>query len=575
MISAMAAALGPTHAGPLRRLVVLAVAAATAQGIAYALLVPLLRAVLGDRPTAALPWLAGFAAAVAVFAALTWTAQKRAFGLGRDVARALHERLGGKIIQLPLGWFTPERTGELSRLASQSVLQLMNVPAHLLRPVVTAVVTPTVVGVTLLVVEPRLGLAVVLALPLLVLVLRASNRAVAGADADRHRTMDDAAARLVEYAQAQPLLRAFGRSAGEHRLLDDALVAQSRTDHALLRRAVPGIVAFAFAVRALLGVVLLAGVHLALGGRLDAATLVAVLVLAVRLSEPLGTAAESGASLRLAGNQLAAVNQVLDAATLPEPVQPRQPGSAEVAFDDVHFAYGDRPVLRDVSFRLPERSMTALVGPSGGGKTTVARLLARFWDTDAGTVRIGGVDVRDIAPADLMARVAFVFQDVYLFDGTLADNIRLGRADATDDEVRDAATTAGLDDVLADLPSGLDTPVGEGGTALSGGQRQRVSIARALLKRAPIVVLDEATAALDPEADAAVRTAVAALSRQATLLVIAHRLHTVRAADQILVLRDGMIAERGKHDDLVDAGGTYASFWRDRTAAEGWRLVGR
>ncbi|MDM4778161.1 ABC transporter ATP-binding protein [Micromonospora sp. b486] len=149
-------------------------------------------------------------------------------------------------------------------------------------------------------------------------------------------------------------------------------------------------------------------------------------------------------------------------------------------------------------------------GTVGGGKTTVARLLARFWDTDAGTVLIGGVDVRDIAPADLMARVAFVFQDVYLFDGTLADNIRLGRADATDDEVRDAATTAGLDDVLADLPSGLDTPVGEGGTALSGGQRQRVSIARALLKRAPIVVLDEATAALDPEADAAVRTAVAA-----------------------------------------------------------------
>ena len=575
MIRALATALGPSHAAPLRRLVALAVATATAQGIAYALLVPLLRAVLGDRPGNALPWLVAFAAAVGGYAALAWWAQNHAFGLGRNVARALHGRLGEKIGQLPLGWFTPERTGELSRLASQSVLHLMNVPAHLLRPVVTAAVTPAVVGVTLLVVEPLLGLAVVLAAPLLVLILRASNRAVAGADADRHRTMDDAAARLVEYAQAQPVLRAYGRTAREHHLLDDALVAQSRTDNALLRRAVPGLVAFAFAVRALLGVVLIAGVHLALGGRLDPPTLLAVLVLAVRLTEPLVTAAELSASLRLAGNQLAAVNRVLDAATLPEAAEPREPASSEVVFDDVHFGYDDRPVLRGVSFTLPERGMTALVGPSGAGKTTVARLLARFWDVDTGSVRVGGVDVRAIAPADLMARIAFVFQDVYLFDGTLADNIRLGRPDADDADVREAASRAGLDDVLAELPDGLDTRVGEGGAALSGGQRQRVSIARALLKRAPIVVLDEATASLDPESDAAVRTAVAALSRRATLLVIAHRLHTVRSADQILVLRDGIITERGTHDELVDAGGTYASFWRDRVAAEGWRLVGR
>jgi ATP-binding cassette subfamily B protein len=302
-------------------------------------------------------------------------------------------------------------------------------------------------------------------------------------------------------------------------------------------------------------------------------TLIAVLVLTVRLVEPLSAAAELGATLRLAANQLTAVNRVLGAATLAEAANPREPGSDDVVFEDVHFGYNDRPVLRGVSFTMPEHSMTALVGPSGGGKTTVARLLARFWDTDSGAVRLGGVDVRDIAPADLMARVALVFQDVYLFDGTLADNIRLGRAGATDEDVRDAVSRAGLDDVLAELPAGLDTRVGEGGTALSGGQRQRVSIARALLKRAPLVVLDEATAALDPEADAAVQTALAALARHATLLVIAHRLNTVRAADQILVLNDGVVTECGVHDELVDAGGMYASFWRNRVAAEGWRLV--
>jgi ATP-binding cassette, subfamily B, bacterial IrtB/YbtQ len=571
MIRALAAALGPAHAAPLRRLVALTAAAATAQGVTYAMLVPLLFALLGPRPAAALPWLAGLAVAATMFAVLTWSAQTRAFTLGRSIARTLHHRLGAKIIELPLGWFTPARTGQLSGLASQSVLQLMNVPAHLLRPVVTAAVTPAVVAATLLVVEPRLGAAVVVTAPLLVVVLRAANRAVAHADAERHRSMDEAASRLVEFAQAQPVLRAYGRVARDHRLLDDALAAQSRADHQLLRRVVPGLTGFGFTVRALLGGVLLAGVHSVLGGGLDVPTLIVVLVLTVRLTEPLAVAAESGAALRLARGQLTAVNEVLTAAAMPEPGRPQPPRSAEVVFDDVHFGYDGRPVLAGVSFTLPERSLTALVGPSGAGKTTVARLIARFWDTESGTVRIGGVDVREMSTVDLMSQVAFVFQDVYLFDGTLTDNIRLGRADATDEEVRQAAVEAGLGELLEKL----DVRVGEGGTALSGGQRQRVSIARALLKRAPIVVLDEATASLDPEADVAVQAAIRALTRKSTLLVIAHRLQTVRAADQILVLRDGAIAERGVHEELVEWGGTYTSFWRARTESEGWRLVGR
>jgi ATP-binding cassette, subfamily B, bacterial IrtB/YbtQ len=573
MIRALSAALGSAQSGPLRRLLVLLVAAAAAQGVSYALLVPLLREVLGDRPAAALPWLAAFAVAVGCYAALTWSGQYLGFATGQAVAQVLHQRLGEKIAQLPLGWFTPARSGEVSRLASQSVLQLMNVPAHLLRPIVTAAVTPLVVVLALLIVDPRLGAAVGIAAPLLLLILRWSNRAIAGADADRHRVMDDAASRIIEFAQAQPLLRAYGRTAREHRLLDDALLAQRRADRALLGRAVVGLVSFGFAVRALLGAVLMLGVYLALDGTLDAATLVAVLVLTVRFTEPLATAAELGASLRMANGHLAGVNRVLQAATLPEPRQPRQPDGYGVVFDDVRFGYDGRPVLHGVSFTLPPRSMTALVGASGAGKTTVARLLARFWDVDAGAVRLGGVDVRDLTAADLASRVSFVFQDVYLFDGTLAHNVRLGRPSASDDEVREAVEQAGLTDVLADLPAGLDTPVGEGGTALSGGQRQRVSIARALLKDAPIVVLDEATASLDAEADAAVQTAVAALSRRATLLVIAHRLQTVQAADQILVLSDGRISDRGSHDELIDRPGLYASFWRERVEAQGWRLV--
>jgi ATP-binding cassette, subfamily B, bacterial IrtB/YbtQ len=225
-----------------------------------------------------------------------------------------------------------------------------------------------------------------------------------------------------------------------------------------------------------------------------------------------------------------------------------------------------------VTARLPEGTITALIGPSGSGKTTLTRLVARFWDVDSGTVRIGGADVRDIAAPELMARIAIVFQDVYLFDGTIEDNVRLGKPGAALAELRAAAAAVRLDDVIARAPHGWDTRVGEGGLLLSGGERQRVSIARALLKDAPIVLLDEATSALDPGNENAVQQAIAALIRHKTVLVIAHRLDTIRHADHILFLEDGRIVEDGTHDMLLGSDGRYAQFWNARAAAAEWHL---
>jgi ATP-binding cassette subfamily B protein len=230
-------------------------------------------------------------------------------------------------------------------------------------------------------------------------------------------------------------------------------------------------------------------------------------------------------------------------------------------------------VLRGVSLTVPARTMTALVGPSGSGKTTVTRVIARFFDVGAGAVRIGGADVRDLGTERVMSLVSPVFQDVYLFDVTIAENIRIGRPDAGDDEVRRAARLARVDEIVERLPDGWDTRVGEGGAMLSGGERQRVSIARAILKDAPIVLLDEATAALDPENEAAVQDALAALTADRTLLVIAHRLPTIAAADQIAFLDGGRITERGTHAELLARGGRYADFWRQRSRAQGWRLA--
>jgi ATP-binding cassette subfamily B protein IrtB len=217
--------------------------------------------------------------------------------------------------------------------------------------------------------------------------------------------------------------------------------------------------------------------------------------------------------------------------------------------------------------------MTALVGASGSGKTTITRLIARFWDVDDGVVRVGGVDVREQATEDLMAQLALVFQDVYLFDDTLEANIRLGRVGATEEEVREAAHLAGVDEIIERLPNGWSTRVGEAGARLSGGERQRVSVARALLKEAPIVLLDEATAALDPENERFVQRSLHRLAERSTLLVIAHRLDTVAAADQIVVLDEGHVAEVGTHAELLDLSGRYADFWESRRRARGWRLA--
>ena len=287
-----------------------------------------------------------------------------------------------------------------------------------------------------------------------------------------------------------------------------------------------------------------------------------LLVLTARFVEPMTEAGMLGSPVQRTRDALARFAEVLAAEPLPEPAEPQRPGTFGITFDRVSFGYAadaGTPVLRDVSFSIPEHSMTALVGPSGSGKTTVTRLITRFWDTGSGAVRVGGADARDIGTDELMSTIAVVFQDVYLFSGSIWDNIRIGKLGATDGEVREAARLARVDEIAARLPDGWQTQVGEGGTALSGGERQRVSIARAILKDAPIILLDEATAALDPENEQAVHQALSALTANRTLLVIAHRLQTVMAADQILVL----------DDELIGLGGWYAAFWAERDRARG------
>ncbi|MFI6344294.1 ABC transporter ATP-binding protein [Streptomyces sp. NPDC050560] len=575
MIRQLIDVLGPEQARPVRRMVVALVVGAVLQGVFFALLVPVLEALFGSHPADVWPWMWAMLGVSVLYGAAYYWSLTVGFEAGAMLSKGLHHRIGDRVAALPLGWFGPERVGQLGQLATKSVMDIMGVPAHLLRPLVTSFVTPATVVVLMYAFDWRLALAATVTVPVIALVYRWSTRLSAKADEARSAAQAVTGGRVVEFAQTQPVLRVFGRgSARSGARLDDALRTQTEASRRVLLTGVPGLISFALVIQLAFTVILLVGTYLALDGHLGTAKLLALLVLAVRFTEPIAETAILGATLHTAGAALDRVAELLAQPTLPAPDEPRVPADNTVEFENVDFGYDGRRVLSGVSLTLAEGTMTALVGPSGSGKTTVSKLIPRFWDVDAGVVRIGGVDVRDIDTEVLMSRISAVFQDVYLFQGTILENIRVGRPTATDAEVREAARLARVDEIVHRLADGWDAQVGEGGALLSGGERQRVSIARAILKDAPVVLLDEATASLDPENEQAVQEALSALTAGRTLLVIAHRLQTVAAADQILFLDEGRIVERGGHQELLAAGGRYTSFWADLDRARDWVLAG-
>ena len=508
-------------------------------------------------------------------AALEFQGQRKGMSGALGFMHDVHHAVGDQIARLPLRWFTSDSAGTLSRAVSQEMVSLGESAAHFMYRLTSTTAACVVVWAGSWAWDWRLGLLLTVAAPVLAGFVRIARRLLDHGKSISEPAERELATRVVEIARCQGALRSCRAATGYSRLtaaFDDGARASGR---ALWWETAGNIVNGALSQVIIVALITLTASR-AVGGTMEPLVAVAIIGMCLRFTTMIDEIGANVMGMEERRQMMNHLDAVMDAELMAEPEgRTDLPDPGAVGLDDVVFGYRtDVPVLDGVSLDVPARSMCAIVGPSGSGKTTIARLLARFWDVDSGTVRVGGTDVRDMPTAQLMEQLSMVFQDVYLFDDTLAANIRIGNPAADDEQVRWAADLAGVTEIVERLPHGWDTRVGEGGRALSGGERQRVSIARALLKRAPIVLLDEATSALDAENEANIVAAMQELRRTSTLIVIAHKLETIAAADQVVVLDDaGRVAQRGRHDELVSVEGPYRSFWEQRTRARGWSLV--
>ncbi|MBW3733587.1 ABC transporter ATP-binding protein [Aeromonas dhakensis] len=561
----------------LRRYGLLALLYGLLCGLTLVCLIPVLTHLLRAETDAATGWLLVQLIGVLLCWNLRRRVEKAGIAVGIAVLRTGRHALGEHVGSLPIGWFTPANTARLNHLASQGMMELAQLPAHVFTPLLGGVITPLVVLVALFALDVQLGLIALIALPLLVAVFLLTTRLNQHADQTFHQHAADTSQRMVEFAQAQSVLRAFNGEQGGTRFLEQAIAQQQASGRQLIRLTALASGLNVWAVQACFATLLLvAAQHL---GGADKESLIAALVTLVlinRFIDPLLDVAGYSDVLRGARAQLATLQTMFDYPAQPQPATPATPLDGSVELRGVHFGYDPAHprVLKGVDLAVAPGSMTALVGASGSGKSTVLRLIARFFDVGEGAVLVGGVDVRAMSGETLASHISQIFQDAYLFQGTIADNIRIGKPEASDAELLHAAHQAGVSEIVERLPLGLDTQVGEGGARLSGGERQRIAIARALLKDAPILLVDEATAALDAENQAAITETLARLRGKRTLIVIAHQLSTVAMADQIVVLDDGMVCEQGPHAVLSRQPGRYAHFLAQRASAKGWRLTG-
>lgn len=499
-----------------------------------------------------------------------YRANTQAYALTIAVQTRLRLFLADYLRRLPLGFFTQRDTGTIDALFTTNIMYLE--PHHVLESLINAVVTPMIIFTVMLVYDWRLALVLASSVLLAILALRYGEQVFARVWRLQAAARVQANARMVEYIQGISVIRAFNLAGDRLRQFRAGLRTYRTASLNTVTELTPALILFSSVLELGFALLLVVGTTFFVSGSLTGDRFLFFMVLGLAFYIPLMAMADMLEFYRIMQNCVRNLNEFLQAPLLPAASTPQSLRNTTIEFQNVSFSYGGETVLDQVSFKIPSGSMVALVGPSGSGKTTITNLIARFWDVNSGMVTLGGVDVRQIPTNTLLSQMTMVFQDVYLFNDTIFANIQFGNPDATEAQILAAAQTAQCHEFITRLPDGYQTMVGEGGATLSGGEKQRISIARAILKDAPIVLLDEATASIDPENERLIQQAIQALSAQKTLIVIAHRLTTIAAADQILVLDQGRVVEHGQHQSLINQGGLYARLWDVKARSHGWKI---
>ena len=556
---------------------VLAVVSVVGRAAATVLLVPLVGALLSDAPQRALVWLGWLTAATVTGWVIDTATARIGFDLGFAVLDHTQHDVADRLPDVRLDWFTADNTATARQAIAATGPELVGLVVNLLTPLVTAVLLPAAIALALLPVSWQLGVAAIGGVPLLLAALWASARLARRADAAAAEANTALTERIIEFARTQQALRAARRVEPARSLVGEALAAQHGATMRLLSMQVPGQLLFSLASQLALIVLASATTALTVTGTLTVPEAIALIVVIARYLEPFTTISELAPALESTRATLDRIRAVLTAPVIHAGSESLRDRVAvpRIEFDDVAFSYDGTSgsALDGVSFSLQPGTTTAIVGPSGSGKSTVLALIAGLHQPDRGRVLVDGVDAAALGAEERRATSSVVFQHPYLFHGTIRDNVFAGDPGASDEQFARAVTLARVDELTGRLPDGAGTIVGEAGSALSGGERQRVSIARALLKPAPILLVDEATSALDTENEAAVVDALTADPQSRTRVIVAHRLASIRHSDRVLFLDNGRVVEDGTVDELLTAGGRFSEFWRQQHDAADWRIL--
>jgi ATP-binding cassette subfamily B protein len=489
-------------------------------------------------------------------------------------------KLSDHIGALPLGYFNKNATGKIKKIVELDVEKIELFIAHQLPDLINAAVMIAVVIVTMFYFNPWLALACFIPMAAGFAAqysMMAGKKAHAGMK-QYFDALENINTSSIQYVKGMPSIKIFGQTVRSFRKFYDDMIRYRDFSVKYTDNFQNGYVSFKVIILSLATFILPVGLFFLSrdpGNVAFATTLIFFLVLAPGISTPVFKLNSLASTLTVIVEGVKRIDKILEEKEVQESKTCKKPSSYHVAFHEVSFSYDGKDslnVLNGIDFNAPQGKITALVGPSGSGKSTIAQLIPRFWDVQKGSITIGGIDVREMGMTTLMDTMSFVFQDTFLFSDTLFNNILVGKPTATKEEVYRAAKAAQCHEFIECLPKGYDTLIGEGGVYLSGGEEQRVSVARAILKNAPILVLDEATAYADPENEYQMQLALRELIRGKTVFVIAHRLTTIREADQIIVLADGRIIDRGTHNELISHNGLYKKMWDAYTASTSWQI---